>query len=606
MILSSCQKEVDLTNPFDPAIRQSSPKNLRLVSLSEGSVSFAWEENIHFSSPSQAWSAPILIEQSSDGKSFVPLDSAAATGPYCTVNRLFPLNRGYYFRIYRRWGARNTDRTNAVSGTVSFSPPSHLSLTSIDETHRSLAWQWQKVAEPADGFRVERRTGSDPAYLVLGRVAPTSFAFTDSSVLTTNLQYFYRVCAVTAAGTLSAYDSLNVSIPLLPPSSISCSGDDSLQVTLRWDNSFPYPSQAVVERSDGDSTFRQIAVLSPGEHNFVDHGVDKYQKYQYRVRLRTTYNSSTSSTPLRCSFQATDITFDRLLSTGLEETSAWQGILSDDGNLFVSVGSHRITIVDLRTGQILREITPLPSSNMWSVALSRNKERIATSDWHDPSAHVFNVLDGRLLRTVRGLFPGVDVAISDDGTRLFTSFGGGMVSCWNVADSTQIWQRSFGSGHHSLWLLPDGERLLVGAADGPQKGCHILDARTGTTISQSIGGAFAKTPQMSSTGDVRILDGNGACINVSRNVYEFFSGKGGRSSWLSANRLVLSSVGYDESPCLYNVVAGAWLKTFDRIRGHSWGWLNYTRLIDGDRQLLIYDQEGNIAIYDIRFEWSTF
>jgi WD40 repeat protein len=608
----SCQRDVDLTNPFDPDITASKPEDLRMVSLSETSLSLAWKEAVHFSSPSQVSSALIFVESSSDGRTFSLLDSTGAGGPTCTINRMFVLNKIYYFRIYRRWGTQKTPMTNVVSSTATFSNPSHIAVASLDETKRRLTWQWQQVSEPAAWFRVERRAGTDAAYALLQMVPGNLLAFTDSSVIVTNRVYTYRICAVTATGTSSGHDSVNVLIPFLPPTGFSCTGSDSLRAVLRWTNSFAYPSEAVIERSVGNGPFLTVGTVPAGQNSFVDSLVDKYHGYQYRVWLKTAHNTTTVSTPVRCCYQATGLSFSRLLTTGLAPGTGQQGILSDDEQLFVSVGSSELSIVDFRSGQVQRKIASVVPITIANVALSRNKEWCATIDWHESAACVYRIQDGQFVRKITGTWPGIDLALSNDGTRLYTCFGGGDVSCWNIADGTRLWQRTLTSGVNSMWLLPDGDRLLVGLHDdyflnGTQKGCLLLDVRTGATISEHPGGTFKRTPHVSAAGDVRIIGAtNGTCYNITQNTQEFTAPLAGAANWLSADRQLAVFVSIYGTSCLYNVVAGNRITTDDYYHGHQTGWHKYTRMINNDRQFIIYDQEGDIGFYDITYGWAAY
>ncbi len=594
----ACDRALDLNNPFDPNVPLKAPSDLKLISLAEDALSIQWKDNTQIVNEDQDANARIIVEQSLDGTNFLAMDSLSAASRAGTVTRCYQLNTTYYFRVHKRVGSRTTTSSNIVNGVAAFSSPRNFKVDSLSESRRRFTWQWQKISEPAAGFRLERRSGGGSTYATVGQATADRLSFVDTTIIRTDTVYFYRICAVTNGGTPSLFDSLSLSIPFPAPANLTCSGTSPDSVLLQWVTSFPYPATSIIERSTSGSEFVVLAGLPFGVNTFIDTSVDKYRNFQYRITSKSSYNVSPTSKVLRCGFQITDAPLSRIIKTPISPGTGACGLLSDDGALFLSVGVREVAIMDFTNGAYLRTVKFSKELGIVNaVALSRNKEVFAVVGYHDSIALLYRTADGSGICAFRGPWPGIDAALSDDGSQVMTSFGDGQLQCRRLADTALVWSKSLPGGSTSLWLHPDGKRLLAGNGAGT----YVLDAETGAILSVSAGGNFGRTPGFSPAGDILVIVGN-TCYNVTQNKIEFTDPNFKNSYWISADMLFVGFAEYSHTSGLVNMATRKAIFPFNSL----FGWHQYIRMIDRDHKLLVYNQEGEIDVWDLRYNWSTY
>ncbi len=97
--------------------------------------------------------------------------------------------------------------TLSGSGGTSLTAPSNLVATATSTTQVSLTWT-ASTGGTVDHYRVERSQSSGAPFIPL-QASPAGTNFTDTTA-TSGVAYLYRVCAVDAAGNLSAYSNTDL------------------------------------------------------------------------------------------------------------------------------------------------------------------------------------------------------------------------------------------------------------------------------------------------------------------------------------------------------------------------------------------------------------
>ncbi|MEJ2617748.1 MAG: hypothetical protein P8Z35_22525 [Ignavibacteriaceae bacterium] len=160
LFLMSCYEKVDFNNPLDADNNLVLPTNLNIVGFGEDSLKLNWQDNIHYTNPDQAKYIDMIIEQSTDNKSFLSIDTVSAYGSGCVIHHIFETNKTYYFRTYAMFESKISKSSNTVSGEIKFLGPSGLSIISMTKTQINLSWQ--NNTKTASRYNIEMsKDGSD-------------------------------------------------------------------------------------------------------------------------------------------------------------------------------------------------------------------------------------------------------------------------------------------------------------------------------------------------------------------------------------------------------------------------------------------------------------
>jgi len=145
--------------------------------------------------------------------------------------------------------------------------PNQLSLTQVDD--HSVDVRWVNSTKNGREIRIERRW-SGQAYVIVGRVPAGSSTFRDTTELTVNLPYTYRVGVVANSGAAVYAAGGEIALAYPPPDSLVVIQNGESSTLLSWKNFVTYGSALRVERRVEGSAFVTIATLPMGTRGYVD------------------------------------------------------------------------------------------------------------------------------------------------------------------------------------------------------------------------------------------------------------------------------------------------------------------------------------------------
>jgi WD40 repeat protein len=142
--------------------------------------------------------------------------------------------------------------------------------------------------------------------------------------------------------------------------------------------------------------------------------------------------------------------------------SAIRAALSGDGQWVVTAGGDVVRTWTAR-GRALRTVR---HDDVTSVALSPSGRFVATGS-EDGSARVWNLRDGRLIRTLAGhTGPVVALQFSPEGTRVATASGDATARVWMLASGTSRVLTGHQEALTSISWSRDGRRVVAPTIDG--------------------------------------------------------------------------------------------------------------------------------------------
>ncbi len=492
----SCTRKESFDNPFDPSMALVPPRNLRIASLTDSSIGFKWTAHYAIRGQVQSSNSAILVEGSPDDTLFSVLDSLSAADTSGSISTsVFDTSGTFYFRIFAKIGTRITGYSNVVSWNKSSINPFGLSISEASEVRRKLLWHGKSSL--VRQFQIERRTGVSGTFDVIGETSPNITTFIDSTIILADTAYYYRVCAISQGGLRSLYDTASISIPFVPPDSLSYFENDSLSITLNWINNFPVYNGSMIERSEDSVSFQTIGQVAPGVTSYTDNTVDPSKVYFYRIQNFTHYQTSPYSNCLKILYGCFSARLIRNLTFpfGGQMTNGSLLVSRDASTALAWSSSGTIYVWDLNSGSLLHAFSMGEKINR--VALSGNGKVLGVTDSVADGFSFFSSADGNLLRTIKVNPPAVDLQISDDGSAAITTDASSAIEVWDL--STGMLVRALYANHRnpiSLFLTETGDTLVSG---GGKTLCY-WNWQTGTLIGQTKGGPFERPVFMSSDG----------------------------------------------------------------------------------------------------------
>ena len=151
-----------------------------------------------------------------------------------------------------------------------------------DQGYPALTWP---AVPDAARYEVYRAASEDGNFAQLAAV--TSNSYTNSAVLTDGAAYYYKVRALKANGTASAYSSVVTitygTVPTPAAPAMRSAKADSAGITVSWDTAANAVTYNVYRTADAGSSWTQVASSIKGT-SYKDTTVQKGVKYGYKVR----------------------------------------------------------------------------------------------------------------------------------------------------------------------------------------------------------------------------------------------------------------------------------------------------------------------------------
>lgn len=461
IVAFSCSKDVNLDNPLDPNVQLSSPDKLQITYMKETTLQLSWNKNCKQINDEQAGHIFTLLEQSTDGNTFVVKDTIKGSVSTATLSEEFVANTTYYFRIRTMADSKTSGYSNVVSSQESSSyAPSNLIANGFSETKRSLSWQDNSSSET--GFIIKRKLGGTGNYSIIGQVPANTTAFTDSSVIITDTTYYYSVSAVFGNNMFSSEDTLGVTISFPIPDGLKINNVSGTSVKLSWNDYYWYQEGFIIERHERGGEYSVLAKVASNITAYIDSHVDSTKDYFYRIRAFTKNNYSKYSNEIKIGYIPGNS------SENLINNIYWYGKVqsSRDGKYMLFCGwflndpSYSSGHFKLyNNGNRQFENSGYHGTNIQSSTIGNDDKTIATFSndstikiWK--TSRVSSVLSIPCMMTINHMI------FSSDDSRLICSATDNRIYCWNVDDGTLLYVTDAFTGTIScLKLGADGENV---------------------------------------------------------------------------------------------------------------------------------------------------
>ena len=209
---------------------------------------------------------------------------STVTGTSYTNTSYIENGNTYYYKV-RALGSDGTAGPDSTPVSVTYKAPFGAPLvTGSKDSQGRPALKWDKVTDAAK-YEVYRARSKDGTYSLMSTQSATGY--TNTSYLTNGTTYYYKVRALKANGTASAYSSVVTitygTVPTPAAPAMRSAKADSAGITVSWDTAANAVTYNVYRTADAGSSWTQVASSVKGS-SYKDTTVQKGVKYGYKVR----------------------------------------------------------------------------------------------------------------------------------------------------------------------------------------------------------------------------------------------------------------------------------------------------------------------------------
>ena len=209
---------------------------------------------------------------------------STVTGTSYTNTSYLANGTTYYYKV-RALGSDGSYGPYSTPVSVTYKAPFGAPLvTGRKDSQGRPALKWDKVTDAAK-YEVYRARSKDGTYSLMSTQSATGY--TNTSYLANGTTYYYKVRALKANGTASAYSSVVTitygTVPTPAAPAMRSAKADSAGITVSWDTAANAVTYNVYRTADAGSSWTQVASSVKGS-SYKDTTVQKGVKYGYKVR----------------------------------------------------------------------------------------------------------------------------------------------------------------------------------------------------------------------------------------------------------------------------------------------------------------------------------
>lgn len=308
-------------------------------------------------------------------------------------------------------------------------PPSLYSVSASNDKSVRLLWSRQSLYP--DHHEIERRLSSSGTYIRVGVVPGSSTMFFDTSNITTDSIYYYRVLAVGKSGNSSASNDAVFRLTFNPPTGLGFGRQTQDRISLFWQDNSSFETGFKIERSVNNGPFVTVDSLPANETEYNDSLLTTSSTYEYRIFAFTDRNVSGKTPPLKLGFLGPGTALLQEYFVGnvsaMSVDRLGANIATDGPGQPSSVRIWRLT-----SGVKIREVFTLMSGR--SIAFDPSGYNVASISGN--SVYLISVQTG-YLGALQEVAPINSVEYSPEGQLLFLGLTGG-TSYWSVSARSKI------------------------------------------------------------------------------------------------------------------------------------------------------------------------
>lgn len=263
------------------------PSSLYATSISQSQINLTWADNAINEDGYK-------IEMGTSTSNFVQIASIGANTVSYSATGL-NANTTYYFRVRAYNNGGNSSYSSISYATTWMNvpvAPSSLSATAISQSQINLGWTDNSDNETA--FLIER--GTDGVnFSFIASTTFNSISYSNTSGLSANTTYYYRVRAYHYLSGFSSYSNTASATTLNPPAApsvLNATAISQTQINLSWMDNSGNETGFKIEMGLSTSSFSEIGTVGADVTSFSATNLSANTTYYFRVRA---YNADGNS-----------------------------------------------------------------------------------------------------------------------------------------------------------------------------------------------------------------------------------------------------------------------------------------------------------------------
>ncbi|MDD5136592.1 MAG: fibronectin type III domain-containing protein, partial [Candidatus Omnitrophica bacterium] len=267
--------DLDYSNEVK-VVTMSAPSNLAVNNVSSAGLDISWTDN-------SMDETGFLVERKKGTGSY---KEVGKTDKDSTVYKDTGLAEdaaySYRIRAYNDTGYSDYSVKFDVAGWL-IAPTG---LAASAPSSKEVDLRWSTTSKKQTGFEIERKTGIEGAYSVIGKTDDKVTEYKDTAVAGNN-EYYYRIRAI-GKDSNSAYSEEASIKTLSAPSELSVTALSATQMSLAWtDNSTGEKGFSIERKTEGGIGYEVIATVGSNMTTYKDKTGIGGATYYYRIRAFT-------------------------------------------------------------------------------------------------------------------------------------------------------------------------------------------------------------------------------------------------------------------------------------------------------------------------------
>jgi WD40 repeat protein len=458
LLNSGCQK-FEFNNPVDSNNVLLPPTNLSSQFVGDSTVRLQWIDPNTYSNNDRSI-VNYVVEYGTDGILYSSSLTASGDSTATIITIPFQRLQKVYFRIRVSVNKNLSSYSTPISTEFSLGTPYGLTLISFTETEARISWSdtnkiksYFEILLSIDGT----------SYTTVGTIGKDTTSAIIQYPFLISTAYSFRVCT-RSAGDLKKYsDTIQAQLQYPAPVSLTMQSISETSLKLQWTSTATIDRNYIIERKVASGRYSEIAQVTSPTQVFTDASLQKNQRYVYRVKAHSLYNTSAYSSEISVACKVQTATPSVPLIGHL--TGVLAIAFSPSGSTFISGGSDgRIVVWDAASGGIIYNLAG-HSRPVNGIAFSPDGSILASAS-SDKTVQLWKMSDGTPVDTFKSHLSSVlCVAYSPDGKIIASGGADQKVRLWYPATDSAVALPGHADVINAVAFSPDGAILASASSD---------------------------------------------------------------------------------------------------------------------------------------------
>jgi fibronectin type 3 domain-containing protein len=263
-----------LSSPVLCTTLMPAPDNVRVTSVTDGSISFTWN------AVNGASAYNIYRSGSVDGV-YTKVNSSVVTQVSYADTELSS-NTNYHYKVSAVTNSIESAQSSVLSVATLLPVPGNLRITTVTDISVSLEWD---ALSGASGYNVYRSASEDGAYAKINPFVIIAVSYTNTGI-SPETNYYYKICAVSSEGVEGVRsNAVSVATPISAPDNLRVTSVTDNSISLTWNTVSNASGYNLYRSSSVNGTYTKINPSLIPNVTYVDTGIVSNTDYYYKVSV---------------------------------------------------------------------------------------------------------------------------------------------------------------------------------------------------------------------------------------------------------------------------------------------------------------------------------